>query len=115
MIKVSDTLPVTVNENMRGGSGSISMSHLADKADMLGKSRLFARITLKPGCSIGWHVHENEMEIYHILSGMAAYDDNGEPKTASAGDTTLTPPGHGHAVANAGDTDLVFIALIILA
>ena len=114
MIKKPTELEVTVNTNMRGGDGSIYINHLADKEDMYGKNRLFARIIIKPGCSIGFHVHENETEIYHIISGTVLYDDNGAQLELSAGDTAVTPAGQGHAAANKGTDDAELIALIVL-
>lgn len=40
-------------------------------------------------------------------------DDNGRIRPVKAGDVTFTPDGCGHALTNTGDTDLVFMALII--
>ena len=114
MIKKSSELKLTVNQNMRGGEGNIIIHHLADKTEMHDKARLFARITIKPGCSIGFHVHEREMETYYIMSGTAVYDDNGTQTELSAGDVTITPAGQGHAIANQGSEDLELIALIVL-
>ena len=114
MIKRFDELNRVVNENMRGGTGSVELTHLAGADEMYGKSRLYARATLKPGCSIGFHVHENETELYHVVSGSALYDDNGVEVVLSAGDTTVTPSGQGHSIANNGDDDLEIVALIIL-
>ena len=42
------------------------------------------------------------------------YDDNGTKRMVKAGDITYTPDGRGHGLINTGDTDLVFMALIIL-
>ena len=114
MLKRMSELKEVVSENLRGGNGSIIITHFADKNEMLDKSRLYAKMTIKPGCSIGYHVHENETEIYHIISGTAVYDDNGEQVELSPGDVTVTPANHGHAIANNGDTDLIVIALIVL-
>ena len=99
---------------MRGGDGSIILMNIADKADLYNKGRLYARMIIKPGCSIGYHVHESEKEIFHILSGTALYDDNGSQTELSPGDTAVTPAGHGHSIANRGVEDLELIALIIL-
>ena len=53
-------------------------NHIYSKGSELNPNmRLFAKLVLKPGCSIGHHVHENEDEIYYILSGTAETDDNG--------------------------------------
>ena len=114
MIKRLSELKIQINENMRGGDRSIIITHIADKAQMCDKNRLYARMTIKPGCSIGYHVHENETEIFHILSGTALYDDNGEQIELSPGDTTFTPAGHGHSIANRGSADVELIALIVL-
>jgi len=114
MLKRMSELKEVVNENMRGGNGSVIITHLADQNEMLDKSRLFAKLTIKPGCSIGYHVHENETEIFHIISGTAVYDDNGKQMELSSGDVTVTPAGCGHSIANNGDTDLTVIALIVL-
>ena len=41
------------------------------------------------------------------------YDDNGKKYPVKAGDVTFCCDGNGHALDNTGDTDLVFMALII--
>ena len=113
MIKRESTYDATINENMRGGDGSVKIEHLLTPGEMNNKGRLFAKITLEPGCSIGHHVHEGEMESFFIISGQAQYDDNGETVTLNPGDTTHTPGGAGHAVKCLGDVPLEMIALIL--
>ena len=71
-------------------------------------------MTLEPGCSLGYHEHHGESETYYILSGKGIYSDNGELRMVEAGDMTFTPDGKGHALTNAGEENLVFMALIIL-
>jgi quercetin dioxygenase-like cupin family protein len=104
---------ITVNEQMRGGNGSVVIEHLLDRDGLYGKGRLYARITLKPGCSIGYHVHEGEMETFYILKGTVTYDDNGTPQELTAGDVAYTADGEGHSVSNNGGTDVEMLALII--
>jgi mannose-6-phosphate isomerase-like protein (cupin superfamily) len=113
MIKRKDTLNVVVNEQMRGGDGSVTMEHLIGKDELYGKGRLYARLILKPGCSIGYHVHEGEMETFYIQKGVAVYDDSGTKVVLQAGDVAYTPDGRGHSIANNGEDDLEIIALII--
>lgn len=113
MIKQAQERPVTVNERMRGGNGSVIIEHIADKDALYGKGRLYARIVLQPGCSIGYHTHENETEIFYILKGAAVYDDNGAKSVLSPGDVTHTPGGSGHSIANEGDENVELIALIV--
>jgi mannose-6-phosphate isomerase-like protein (cupin superfamily) len=71
-------------------------------------------VTLEPGCSLGFHMHYGESETYYILTGEGEYNDNGTSwRHVKAGDITFTPDGRGHGLANTGNTDLVFMALII--
>ena len=85
-----------------------------DDKELNGKCGLYAKVTIEPGCSLGYHEHHNESETYFILAGQGDYDDNGTVRPVKAGDVTYTPDNHGHALTNTGDTDLVFMALIIL-
>jgi len=105
--------PVRRNENMRGGDGIVTVENLLTPEDLYEKGRLFAKITIDPGCSIGHHLHEGEMESFYIISGEAEYSDNGEIVTLSPGDTTLTPSGEGHSIKSIGTTPLELIALIL--
>ena len=114
MIRKKSEQKVTTVENLRGGAGSIIMRQIADKLELYEKSRLFAHIIIKPGCSIGHHVHENEMEAYYILSGTGTYDYNGVKAVLSPGDTTITMHGEGHSITNEGSEDLEMIALVVL-
>ena len=113
MIKKKESYKIQINENMRGGDGSVKIEHLLTPEEMNNKGRLFAKITIEPGSSVGFHVHEGEMEAFHIISGEASYDDNGEAVTLLPGDTSNTPAGTGHAVKNAGKIPLEMIALIL--
>lgn len=115
MIKKKGEYNVTQKPNAQGGKGTVDFSYVLEeeKGELYGKGRLFAMITVKPGDSIGYHVHEGEMECYYILSGSAKYSDNGTELQVTAGDTTITADGEGHSIENTGDEDLVFAALIL--
>jgi len=113
MVKRKTDYTVQKNENMRGGEGVIVIEHLLTPDELYEKGRLYAKITIEPGCSIGSHVHENEMESFYIVSGEAELSDNGETVRLSAGDCALTRSGEEHSVKNAGDEPLVMIALIL--
>ena len=83
-------------------------------AELKGKTRLFARLRLLPGASIGYHVHEGEEEIFYILSGSAEVTD-GE---TAAPDRTRRRGCHrrrgGHSIACAGSSPLELLAVILL-
>ena len=86
-------------EHMCEGNGHVIIKELLDEKQLNGKCGLYAEVTLEPGCSLGFHMHygESETSWRHV----------------KAGDITFTPDGRGHGLANTGNTDLVFMALII--
>lgn len=114
MIRRSEERVVTFKENFFQGEGGVTIRNLLNGADeMYGKGRVFSHNTLEPGCSIGYHVHENEGEAYYIYSGTGEFNDNGTITAVTAGDVTFTGAGEGHSLKNIGSEPLEFIALII--
>jgi mannose-6-phosphate isomerase-like protein (cupin superfamily) len=113
VIKPGQMIP-EVRDNMRGGTGSVNLAQVFTSENLPKNVRLSAVITLEPGCSIGWHVHEKETEIFYFAQGSGVADDNGEKKAVLAGDVLVTPDGCGHAVENSGTVNLVFFAVIAL-
>jgi len=103
-----------VIKNMCGGEGQVTIAHILEEQQLNGKCGLYARVTIAPGSSLGYHEHHNESETYFILSGSAEYDDNGTKRIVKAGDTTFTPSGKGHALKPVGTEPVIFMALIIL-
>ncbi len=115
MIKNFGDFKTELRENMRGGDGTVTVTSFVSAEELNNKGRLFGKITLKPGCGIGFHVHETDSELFYILKGTATYDDNGAKTTVTAGNVTLTPAGTGHAIKNEGEEDVELIALIVYA
>ena len=113
MIKRKEGYPVNRNEKMRGGEGAVIVENLLTPAEMYEKGRLFAKMTLEPGSSIGYHVHEGEMEAFCIISGEAEFIDKDETVILLPGDTSLTKSGEGHSIKSIGDRPLELIALIL--
>lgn len=107
-------MEIQIIEHMRGGKGNTKIAHILGKEQLNDKCRMYAQVTLEPGCGIGYHEHTKESETYYILSGEGSYDDNGMKRIVKAGDVTYTPDGMGHAIMNEGTEDLVFMALILL-
>ena len=96
------------------GNGTITIVHLLTPEELNGKCDMLAKVIIPPSCSIGEHEHHGNTETYHILSGEAIYNDNGNMTRITAGETTFCPDGEKHGIENASQTeDLVFIALII--
>lgn len=115
MIKTTEDFKTELREHMRGGDGTVTVTSFVSAEELNQKGRLFGKITLKPGCGIGFHIHESDSELFYIIKGTAVYDDNGTAVTVSAGDVTLTPAGTGHAIKNESDEDVELIALIVYA
>ena len=116
MIKRNGEYEVSLKENMRGGNGTVKISNLLTKEELNEKGRLYGIIRLEPGCSIGYHIHEGESEIFHVLCGSALYNDNGMEITVNAGDTMITSSGQGHSINNvSSDTVCEVMALIVYA
>ncbi len=114
MIRKNNEKNIEYRERPFQGEGGVTVRDLLNNPDeMYGKGRVFAHSTLEPGCSIGYHVHDNESETYYIYSGKGEFNDNGKITTVSTGDVTFTPAGEGHGVKNIGDEPLEIIALIL--
>lgn len=113
MIKKAETMKPEITESMRGGKGSVELLKALTNEEMLGKGRLFGKITLKPGTSIGHHQHLGECETYYIIKGEGYVNDNGTDSFVKEGDLVYTKNGESHSIENRGTTDLEFIALIL--
>lgn len=74
--------------------------------------RLFNRMTLQPGCSIGEHSHKEEAEIFYILEGQATLTDNDETITLYPGDVQICLADNRHSIRNNGSEPLHFLAII---
>ena len=88
MIRKNGQYNTELRPEMRGGTGTVKIEHLLDEAgELRGLNRLFARLTLEPGTSIGFHEHVGEAEVFVVISGTGEIDDNGVKSTVAAGDT----------------------------
>ena len=115
MYKSHSSFTSEVSTAMRGGDGMVTLEHIWKQgAEMGSPTRMYSRLLLQPGCSIGWHVHENEEEICYIVAGQARIDDNGTEVVASVGDSVITRSGEGHSVACEGTEPLEILAIIVM-
>ena len=116
MIRKAEECKVEYREHMRDGDGTVKLTSLiGSSAELNEKGRLFSRITLEPGCSIGFHIHDKDAELFYILKGTAEYNDNGTISTVQAGDVTVCPTGQGHGIANRTDETVELVAVIVYA
>ena len=103
-----------IRHEMRGGEGDVLIEPLVEKKNLPSNCRLLSKITIQPGCSIGFHEHQGETEIFTVLSGKALFKDDQKESCATVGDTLTTGSGHGHSAACVGNEPLVLYAVIIL-
>ncbi|MCQ2492714.1 MAG: cupin domain-containing protein [Lachnospiraceae bacterium] len=115
MIRKAQDCKIELREHMRDGDGTVQITHFSTAEELNEKGRLFGKITLNPGCGIGFHVHETDSELFYIIKGTAEYDDNGTKVTVSAGDVTVCPAGTGHSITNKTDEVVELVAVIVYA
>ncbi len=116
MIRKAQDCQIEYREHMRAGDGTIKLTSLiAGPEELNGKGRLFSIITIEPGCSIGYHLHDKDAELFYIIKGTAEYNDNGEIRTVTAGDVTICPTGTSHGIANRTDETVELAAVIVYA
>ncbi|MDV3426433.1 MAG: cupin domain-containing protein [Bacillota bacterium] len=104
---------ITVSKNIREGIGDVQVTELMKADEFCEKGRLFSKMTVKPGNSIGKHMHTGDFEAYYILKGEGKYLDNGIEKRVYEGDFTLTKDGEEHELINDTHEDLEIIALVL--
>ena len=113
MIIKQTEMTATQREHMREGNGTVKIQNLMEKGTVK-HCRLFSKMTLDEGCSIGLHDHNGETEYYWILSGEGIVSEKDGEKVVKTGDMVVTGNGESHAIRNSGHSPLVFMAIIIL-
>ena len=114
MIKYKSDMQTEIKERMRDGKGRVEITHILKKEELKGKARLFANIRLLPNCSVGYHAHNNEEEVFYIISGKALVKDDNKEYEVGPGDAILTGNGSSHSIENIGEQPLNFLAVILV-
>jgi len=113
MIKKSSEIEANILTDFKGGTGDITLYHFMTEEEANGAGRLFAKITIEPGNSIGNHKHEGDVEAYYILKGKALLSDNGKEVILEPGDCNFCPDGQSHSIKNIGNDTLEYIAIVL--
>jgi len=113
LIRHGEEMKTVLMEKMRGGKGIVTVRHLLNPDEMIGKGRLFAENILPPGASIGLHPHHGDVEAYYFIEGNGVYYNNDERFVVGPGDLTLVDDNDSHGIENTGDGMMRFIALIL--
>lgn len=115
MIFYAKDCQASTRQEVKGGTGEVGFLFSMTSDIHPGNScfQVVGQVTLPPGSSIGFHIHDQEEEIFLITSGSGIYtDSNGQTCSVVAGDMTLTRRGEGHGLSNPGDQPLSFMAII---
>ena len=89
MVRKDNVLEV---EHLGGGKGTA-------KEELLGHGRMYAKVVLPPGASVGWHQHVHDTEPYYILKGEADFIDNDKSVTkVGPGDCCIIEVGQYHSI-----------------
>jgi quercetin dioxygenase-like cupin family protein len=113
MIRKSSDYKVEVIEGLKGGKGYVTVVNFFETEDFLGKGRLYGKSIIKPGNSIGYHLHTGDQEAYFILKGKALYNENGVDTVLEPGDLAICRDGESHSIEAAEGEDLEYVMLIL--
>ena len=115
MLFKSNELEKVVREKPRGGPGKMDclFAFQMDKGPQGSAFQMVVYQTLEPGNGVGYHQHEDNEELYAIISGNGTFTDNDRvEKVVGPGDITLTLKGEWHGIINTGNEPLHFLAII---
>ncbi|MDO4177759.1 MAG: cupin domain-containing protein [Phascolarctobacterium sp.] len=106
---------IDVAMNRFGGDGEVIIEHYITESMLNSSVVMYAKVILKPGCSLGYHAHVGNTETIVVLSGSAEYNDDGKKIILKPGDIVHCLEGHSHSIGNAAAAkeDLILQALII--
>lgn len=100
-------------QNAQGGEGEVCFYDWLLPEEAAGHGRVFSKLVIPAGSSIGRHQHNGEFEAFYVLEGTATVTDGDSVMELYEGDMNLCRDGEFHGVENRGARDLVLIALIM--
>ena len=93
--------------NLNDGDGTVFAKVIPSETG----SVMFA--VIPPGCSIGPHTHDTDMDFNFIVSGTGIAVCDGEVEALSPGICHFCPRGSRHSIRNTGNTDMqIYISVV---
>lgn len=93
--------------HLNGGEGTVFAKVIPGETG----SVMFA--VIPPGCSIGAHTHEQDMDFNFIVTGTGTALCDGAEEPLASGTCHFCPRGSRHSIRNTGDTDMhIYIAVV---
>lgn len=113
MIIRKEKREVITIEGLKGGEGSVIKNTIATSEQTFDHTKMYANLTLKKDCGIGYHNHIDETEIILINSGIASYNEDGKEYKVYPGDVLVLEDSHYHSIKNESEEELIITALVI--
>lgn len=113
MIRRQEKIRVREVANAQNGKGSVYFHDWLLAEEACGHGRVFSKLVIPPGASIGRHQHLGEFEAFYVLEGKATVTDGEEEVVLKSGDMNLCKEGDFHGVENCGEDNLILLALIM--
>lgn len=115
MIRTKDEVRIRKVSNAQGGDGDVFFHDWLLPEEAYEHGRVFSKLVIPAGSSIGPHEHHGEFEAFYVLEGTATVTDGDVVVEIHEGDMNLCAEGGRHGVKNNTDKDLVLMALIMKA
>lgn len=113
MIIRGEALEQKIVEKPRDGRGRAIMMAYEANMGFQGEIGIIAMMQVEPDSEIGYHKHEDDMEMYLILDGIPRVNDNGTMDVMNPGDLLITKQGESHGLINDTAEPVTFLAMII--
>lgn len=114
MLKLNKDQRLEFKENSQGGHGIVEVRHIIEPVDHNNPHLdMVAKITVKPGATIGEHSHEGLTEVIYILEGRAVYND-GTERILEPGDAAVVFESDRQSLRCADDKPMTYLAIITL-
>ena len=109
---LTNSTPGTKREKLGGAGTGTATAYPVEIPDKDGAFIMVTRLELDEGASISYHKHEDNEEVYQIISGRGLYCEEGREKEVTAGDTLLCIMGNSHGIKNISKEKLILGAMI---
>lgn len=109
MIKNINDFVKSEVKNMRGGTGNI---YLQKVSPILDNMKMYAKIIIPKGSSIGVHTHEEDEEMIYVLKNKGIIIIDGKESKLEEGMISICRKGRNHSIKNIYDEDLELLAVV---
>lgn len=106
-IDINDIEKVKV-DSLRGGEGFVYLQKVPTLVNM----KMYAKITIPMGSSIGVHTHQEDEEVIYVLKNKGILIIDNKEYEISEGMISLCKKGRNHSIKNIFPEDLELLAVV---